>query len=426
MGGMILGTTRRFLIFSVMAAGLAIGAQAKAMINSCPEAEAGANPGTLTVQTPAFRYTVTNFDPSWFDTDHPENAPTLFLLTIAPELKPLAGKLRLRVQIVADTSLGKNVDPLIGFDRVSAPLDETKIGVTMRSNDVFELDWIGGTNFQNSRLYDLILEKRVAPEMNLIFKFNLSCEDDPTAFYSAATAPIKIGAEREGRLRYVKMIQAVYPGTKITNPVPVPIYTVTPIFKVASELFNTKVYDYPPDQARIEIFLYELPPGTNPRDAMDGLEFAKFGLFNTPTQSIETPTPYPPNLPRLEPGMTYIWRARAILRGPTSDYLYSDPLYFKVDERLEGGSSTPASEISDIKTLEQQIKYGDDYSKRVMAALKIILGDNFEIFDLSRAGKIPAKGQIRLNGHPYSLEELERLAREFHQSRHSVTRLRFQ
>jgi hypothetical protein len=153
---------------------------------------------------------------------------------------------------------------------------------------------------------------------------------------------------------------------------------------------------------------------------MDGLEFAKFGIFG------ESPTPYPANQPQLQPGMTYVWRARAVLRGPTSDYLYSDPLYFKVDERLEGGSSIPRSELSELTTVEQQIKYGDDYSKRVMAALKIILGDNFEIFDLSRAGKIPAKGQIRLNGHPYSLEELERLAREFHQSRHSVTRLRFQ
>ncbi len=413
-------------------AGLAVNAKARAMINSCPEAKASPNPGTLLVQTPALRYTVTNFDPSWFDTDNPENAPTLFLLTIAPELKPLAGKLRLRVQIVADTSLGRNLNPLIGFDRISAPLDETKIGVTLRSNDVFELSWIGGLNFQNSALYDLILEKRVAPEMNLIFKFNLTCEDDPNSFYSVATAPIQILDPNDldnkgiGRLRQVKMIQAVYPGTKITNQTPVAIYTVTPIFKVASELFNTKVYEYPPGEARIEIFLWELPTGTNPRDVMDGLEFAKFGLFNTPAQSIETPTPYPPNLPRLEPGMTYVWRARAVLRGPTSDYLYSDPLYFKVDERLEGGSSVPASEISDIKSLEQQIKYGDDYSKRVMAALKIILGDNFEIFDLSRAGKIPAKGQIRLNGHPYSLEELERLAREFHQSRHSVTRLRFQ
>jgi len=97
-----------------------------------------------------------------------------------------------------------------------------------------------------------------------------------------------------------------------------------------------------------------------------------------------------------------------------------------VDERLNGGSSIPAPEVGDIRTLAEQIKYGDDYGKRVMAALKIILGDNFEIFDQSRNGKIPAKGQIRLNGHPYTLEELERLARDFHQARLSVTRLRFQ
>lgn len=396
------------------------------MVNTCPEAEALANPGTLSVQTPALEYTVTNFDPSWFDTDHPQNAPTLFLLTIAPELKGLAGKLRLRVQIVADTAMGREGhDPgsaLIGFDRVSGPLGESNIGTTLRSNEVFELPWSpGGTNFQNSRLYDLILERRVAPEMNLIFKFNLTCESNSgAALADAQTRPIMITGSKEGRLRYVKMIQALYPGTRITNPNPVPLYTVMPIFKVASELFNTKVYEYPPDQPKIEVFLYELPTGTNPKDAMDGLEFAKFGIFG------ESPTPYPPNQPQLQPGMTYVWRARAVLRGPTSDYLYSDPLYFKVDERLEGGSSIPRSELSELTTVEQQIKYGDDYSKRVMAALKIILGDNFEIFDLSRAGKIPAKGQIRLNGHPYSLEELERLAREFHQSRHSVTRLRFQ
>jgi hypothetical protein len=123
-----------------------------------------------------------------------------------------------------------------------------------------------------------------------------------------------------------------------------------------------------------------------------------------------------------------VWRARAVLRGPTTSYLYSNALYFKVDPRLEGGSGAemPASELTDLRTFEQQIKFGDDYAKRVLAALKIILGENFEVFDLSRAGKLPAKGQIRLNGHPYTLEELERLAREFHQSKHSPTRLRFQ
>lgn len=423
-----MGSIKKYLFRSALAVGL-LGftgtAYARMMINTCPEAEASSHPGLLTVQTPALKYTVTNFDPSWFDTDHPQNGPTLFLLTINESLKPLAGSLRLRVQILADTSMGRNKNPsgLISFDRISAPLTEGQIGMTMRSNEVFELPWAsGGINFQNSELYTLILEKRVAPEMNLIFRFNLTCETNVTkeTFAEAQTAPIRIEGSDDGRLRYVKVIQALYPGTRIANPIPVPLYTITPIFKVASELFNSAVYDYPPGEPRIEIFLYELPTGTNPKDALDGMEFAKFGIFE------ESPTAYPSNQPRLQPGMTYVWRARALLRGPTSDYLFSDPLYFKVDERLEGGSSIPPSELTDLTTLEGQIKYGDDYSKRVMAALKIILGDNFEIFDLSRAGKIPAKGQIRLNGHPYSLEELERLAREFHQSRHSVTRLRFQ
>jgi len=282
---------------------------------------------------------------------------------------------------------------------------------------VFDLTWeAGGTTFTKSPLYDIILDKRAAPEMNLTFKFNLTCEDNGSIRSQIAT--IHLGDT--GRLRYVKMIQALYPGTRISSPVPVPIYTVTPIFQVSSELFNSTQFDYPPDQPKIEIFLYEVPVGTNPKDALDGMEYAKFGLFN------QSPAAYPAGLPLLQPGMSYVWRARAVLRGPTTDYLYSEPLYFKVDERLEGGSSIPSPEVSDIRTLEEQIKYGDDYGKRVMAALKIILGDNFEIFDLSRNGKIPARGQIRLNGHPYSLEELERLARDFHQSRLSVTRLRFQ
>lgn len=391
-------------------------AEARRFANSCPEVTGGA--GDLVVQTPVLKYTVTNFDPSWFDTDHPEKAPTLFTLYINPVFRKYPNALRLRVEVLADTSLGR--DPgsaIVAFDRTTLPLDTTDIGIVIPSQKVFDLDWeTGGLSFTKSELYNVILQKRAAPEMNLTFRFNLTCEDQQAA--RAQMATIQLGDE--GRLRYVKMIQALYPGTGMSSPAPVPIYTVTPIFKVASELFNKNQFDYPPDQPKIEIFLYEVPIGTHPKDALDGLEYAKFGLSNEP------PSAYPPGLPLLQPGVTYVWRARAVLRGPTTDYLYSDPLYFKVDERLEGGSSIPAPEVSDIRTLEEQIKYGDDYGKRVMAALKIILGDNFEIFDLSRNGKIPAKGQIRLNGHPYSLEELERLAREFHQSRHSVTRLRFQ
>jgi hypothetical protein len=402
---------------------MAAQVSARTAFDACPDVNAN-SATNLTVTTPGLKFTVTNFDPSWFDTDHPGNAPTLFYLTLSPGLagKPFSNSLRLHVQVLADTSRGHDKGtPLVAFDRVSAPLDPTSIGVTLTSNTVFDFPWqTGGITFTKSPLYDLILEKRIAPEMNLIFRFSLTCENNPTFAQATATVRVDSLGGHIGRLRYVKMIQALYPGTKISSPNPVPLYTVTPIFKVVSELFNTVEFEYPPDQPRIEVFVYELPAGTSPKDALDGLEFAKFGIYK------DSPTAYPAGLPLLEPGMTYVWRARAILRGPTSDYLYSDPLYFKVDERLEGGSSRPASEISDLRTLEDQIKYGDDYTKRVMAALKIILSDNFEIFDLSRAGKVPAKGQIRLNGHPYSLEELERLAREFHQSRHSVTRLRFQ
>ncbi len=395
-------------------------ASARSLINSCPSADAN-TPGNLVVETPALQYTVTNFDPSWFDTDHPENSPTLFTLKINKSFlqEPFANQLRLRVQIRADTSMGR--DPgsaIVAFDRITTALDATKIGTVLRSQDVFALTYTsGGVDFKDSPLFDIIAEKHVAPEMNLTFRFNLTCETNDVVA-TANSLPIQFGSE--GRLRYVKMIQALYPGTQITNPTPVPVYTVTPIFKIASELFNSNEFDYPPGESKIEIFLYELPPGVLPSDAMDGIEYAKFGVNN------ESPIAYPPNQPHLQPGVKYIWRARALLRGPTSDYLYSNPLYFKVDERLEGGSSVPPSELTDLKSIEEQVKFGDDYSKRVMAALKIILGDNFEIFDLSRAGKIPAKGQIRLNGHPYSLEELESLAREFHQSRHSLTRLRFQ
>jgi hypothetical protein len=397
-------------------AALSQAAEARSFANICPEVTG--NGTDLLVQTPTLHYTVTNFDPSWFDTDHPESAPTLFTLFINPQFRKYAKALRLRVEVLADTSMGRNPSSaIVAFDRTTLSLDSIDIGRTIPSQQVFELPWeAGGVTFANSPLYDVILDKRAAPEMNLTFRFNLTCEDNPVT--RAQFATISLGDV--GKLRYVKMIQALYPGTSVTNRVPVPIYTVSPIFKVASELFNKVQFDYPPDQPKIEIYVYEVPTGANPKDALDGLEYAKFGLFN------ESPSAYPAGLPLLQPGMAYVWRARAVLRGPTTDYLYSEPLYFKVDERLDGKSSLPSPDVADIRTLEEQIKYGDDYGKRVMAALKIILGENFEIFDLSRNGKIPAKGQIRLNGHPYSLEELERLAREFHQSRHSVTRLRFQ
>lgn len=403
-------------------------AEARRAINSCADLTAEArNPGNarLMVNMTTLQHTVTNFDPSWFDMENPEKAPTLFFLTMnLPD--SVANKVRLKMLVAADTTLGRNpsAPKVVALDRISVPLSGDLFNKPLRSNDVFEFTWEAGqgTSFQESDLFDVVAEKRQAPEMNLHFSFAITCEDQQALLAATAVVSVTDLGGAIGRLRYVRSIQALYPGTPITSFKPVSVYTITPIFKVASELFNSKEFEYPPGEPKIEIFIFELLDGESPKDAVEGLEFAKFGLFE------ESPTAYPSNQPRLQPGRTYVWRARAILRGPTTDYLYSNPLYFKVDPRLDGGSSgeMPASELNDMRAIEQQIKFGDDYAKRVMAALKIILGENFEIFDLSRAGKVPAKGSIRLNGHPYTLEELERLAREFHQSKHSITRLRFQ
>ena len=424
--GLIRRLLRGWIAPALLALALPRTADARRAANSCADiSERSVIQNYLQVSMTTLQHTVTNFDPSWFDMDNPERAPTLFFLTLnRPD--SLAGRVRLKMLVSADTTLGRDpsAPKVVALDRMSLPLGSEVFNKPLRSNDVFEFTWEAGygTGFQESDMFDVVAQKRQAPEMNLYFNFAVTCEDNQNLFTATVTVPVTDFGGSIGRLRYVRQIQALYPGTPITSYKSASIYTINPIFKVASELFNSREYEYPPGEPKIEIFIYELMDGENPQDAMDGLEFAKFGLTE------ETPSAYPAGLPRLEPGRTYVWRARAVLRGPTTDYLYSNALFFKVDPRLEGGSSKdmPASEVTDLRTFEQQIKFGDDYAKRVLAALKIILGENFEVFDLSRAGKLPAKGQIRLNGHPYTLEELERLAREFHQSKHNLTRLRFQ
>ncbi len=412
-----------FLLITVFMSNI----EARALMNECPEVTTQS--GTyLIVNSPVLQYTVTSFDPAWFSTEDAQKAPTLFTVAFTSSLSalPIAPKLRLRLLIQADTSRGKSAPSewLSAFDRQSAYLTAAQLQMVMRSNDVFGLDFEGsGIAFDQSELYNAVVKLGRTPEMNLHFKFALTCEDSNNPvntkdFYLQVIDPEK---PLIGKLRFVKTVQAIYPGSQIQNAKPASIYTLNPIFKIASELFNNLEFQYPDGEPKMEIFLYELGEGQVAQDAMDGIEYAKFPLFGE-----SAPVPYPPNLPMLMPGKTYVWRARARLRGPATEYLYSNALYFKVDERLSGNSSYPYPEISDTKSLEFQIKYADDYAKRVMAALKIILGENFEAFDLTRANKIPVKGQIRLNGHPYSIEELERLAKEFQLSKHSVSRLRLQ
>ncbi len=410
-------------VFVCLALSLAGPAQARRAVNSCTDPTTFNN-ASMAVSMPVLEYTVTTFDPNWFDTDLSANAPTLFTLLIPSSLDTLIGRLRLRVRIEVDTSLGRNPGTaMVAMDQISNLLTPAQVGFPLTSNQVFSLTYQTGISFKQSPFYALVEQNHQVPEMNLRFIFELACEDGGVAAWTSGTIKLTtLGLNgKDTKLRYVHTVQALSPGTDLANPRPVSIYTLTPVFQIASELYNNQEFIYAPGEDKMQIFLYQLDAGQSPTDAMQGMEFAKFPVPN------QYPVAYPAGLPRLTPGKTYVWRARALLRGPDAEYRYSNALYFTVDPLLDGGGSPqPPSILTDLKAFEQQVKYGDDYVKRVMAALKIILGENYEVFDLSRANKIPAKGQIRLNGRPYSLEELERLAREFHQSHHSVTRLRFQ
>ena len=371
---------------------------------------------SINVVAPLLQYTITSFDPNWFNTDPTQQGSPLFTITIAQALKPYADRLRLRVHVKADVIGGNSVEV---FDRTTKlPFDSTKIWAPLTSGEVFALSYDDNASpnvkFENSELYNLVTQTHEVPPLNLHIDFSLLCSGAPIT-ETGVTLTFST------KLRYVNTLQALSPGTDVGNARAVPIYTLSPLFQIVSDLFDTMQFTHPENDPNMEIFIYQLENGQVPKDALNGTEFARFPVNTTGGVT------YPPNLPVLVPGKNYVWRVRGILRGTTNEYIYSNTLYFLVDPRLAGGSEQTSPEIlSNPKAFAQEVRFGDDYVKRVLAALKLILGENYDMLALSHIDKIPAKGQIRLNGHPYSLEELERLAQEFHQSHHSLTRLRFQ
>src|SRR3954469_23295495 len=104
--GVTLGIARNFLLLCACFALTAGGATARTLADACPDVskDRDAIISSMTVTTPGLQYTVTNFDPSWFDTDRQATAPTLFFLTLSPALagQPYSDKLRLHMQIMAD------------------------------------------------------------------------------------------------------------------------------------------------------------------------------------------------------------------------------------------------------------------------------------------------------------------------------------
>lgn len=397
----------------------------RADITACSDLiQTGASP--MLVQAPLLRYTITSFDPNWFNPNGSQQGAPLFTLRIASQLLPYADRLSLRVHVSADTALGSGgplSNPIEVFDQTTLPLNEGLVGVPLTSGQVFGLDYQagGGTDFRNSDLYAMTVERREVPQMNLRLEFSLFCSGAPVAENG-----VNVRFETTAKVRYVRTVRALSPGTDVGSARPATIFTLSPVFQISSDLFNDKTFEYAPGESRLEVFLYELEEGQDPKDAFRGLEFARF-------PADQFPAVYPAHLPGMQPGRRYAWRVRALLRGPESRYSYSNGLYFLVDPRLDNSSGDPTNASSGILSapadIPQQTRYGDDYPARVLAALKVILGPNYDVVTgPAGAGKdkMPAQGLIRLNGQPYSLEELEKLAKRFGAGRHRVTKVKFE
>ena len=377
------------------------------------------NTHPLRVNAPILQYTIAAFDPNWFNSNSSQQGAPLFTASLSPALTAYASRLALHVYVWMDTGVGQSGGhvPVVVFDRTTDSLNAALIGRSLTSNEIFALPFLpGGVNFDaGSPLYDLIVQQHQVPQMNVHIELSLLCGGAPVT-----EGGVAVGFKSNTQLRYVRTVQALSPGTDVANSKPVSIYTLNPLFQIVSDLFNDQDFKYPSDEPKMEVFMYEVRDGKNPQEVFKGMEFAKFAVD-------QQPMPYPVDLPPLGPGKVYAWRVRALLRGPESEYKYSNALYFKVDPRLDGGAGeTPQGGLSEHKEFPQQVRYGEDYTKRVMASLKVILGPAFDALSLSHTDKIPAQGQIRINGSPCTLEDLERMAREFNKGRHTLTRLSFQ
>jgi hypothetical protein len=392
----------------------------RADIMACSDAiqTAGA---ALTVQAPLLRYTITAFNPNWFDPHASRQGPPLFTLRISPQLMPYADRLTLRVHVSADTALGGSggsfASVLQVFDRTTEPLGASRVGVPLTSGEVFGLDFQAGTgtDFRGSDLYAQVAEKREVPPMNLRLEFSLFCSGAPVAENG-----VNVAFGPTAKVRTVRTVRALSPGADVAASRAPSVFTLFPLFRISSELYDAKTFEYAPEESRLEVFVYEVDEGQSPQDAFRGLEFARFPADRFPAI-------YPADQPGLVPGRVYAWRARALLRGPESRYSYSNGLQFRVDPALANAAGeAPPAALSEPPVLPGQVRYGETYSRRVLAALKIILGPGYDAVLGARRDQVPAQGLIRLNGRPYSLEELEALARQFAGGSQRVTRIRFE
>ncbi len=414
--------------------------------STCTELDSLKKIGVPAVQFFAkpFEHTVTNISPGWFNLENvaSASAPVFFQIQINPSLRARAanGQLHLGVYIVADPINNRLTDQTYVMVDELYRVEEQHVGGLITSGEVFNMDKASdGQSSTEAQLEELLaVGGGKAPSMDLKTQLKLTCD------HTTVTAWEKLRIEAEGagtfdvnkpaNLRNVENIKALSPGSRTSSRSPAEIYEFAPTFIITSDLYGEE-FDYGPDP-KFTLFIYEVVPGERSVEALSGVELLSFDVFGKEGKGNSSiPAPYPSYAPLLEAGKTYVWRVRANLRGPSVDYMYSNALQFKVSTLLGGGdaglerpglATDVPNFVSEKKHIDGFLSSTDDYNKRLMAALKIILGENYDIFVSSLGDKAPIKGHIRWNGQPFSLEQIEKLAKEFLKDKHTLTRLHFQ
>jgi hypothetical protein len=384
----------------------------------CPEFKASSKPLTVISKPfPEQGLTLTNFNLGWLE----NGGSNFFEIYVDPGLADVAeqGRLWLAIDLIG-TVIGGNQE-FVTLKKDKFPLERQHVGRVVQSNELFGISSIGqGYNYD---FLDELSDKngKLLPT-RLSAEFVITCDSKYTN-----TSQNDWEIEDFGRIDgsfggtidpTIQNIAAISPGVK--NPqAAVDILDQLPIFHFNSRLASSGI-KYKTGDVKFAIYLVELRDGES---AMDIIENASVPLLAIREGEPATSAPYPLDKPPLKPGATYGWKIGMRLRGLVDRWVYSDPLFFRV---VDNSSNLITRDVFPAnKEVEGFVAVGDNYSKRLLAALKIILEDNYHVFIATLGDKAPIKGQIRWNGQPYSLEQLEKLARSFVKKNHTLTRMRF-
>ncbi len=356
--------------------------------------------------------TVTNFSFDWFES----GGVSFFSVYIDPALLQAAQANQLKLGVlITGKPKGSSQAPSVLVDALyQVPPQNT--GVWTSSEEVFDFPQVGSGTYVSSTTLEAFQDNsgKTVP-ISLEAKLKLTCVDGYTSqnWQEILDEEISFNGNIDPN---IQNIDALSPGASSPQN-PGIISEEYPNFYFNSSLVSSDIH-YATGEVKFIIYLTEILEGESPYDAINNSSIPFITIREGEPAAAAT---YPLSKPPLKEGALYGWRIAMRLRGPQDKWIYSYPLFFRY---VNNPTITTEDPFDPLKQVENFVSVGDDYNKRLFAALKIILEDNYEIFVASIGNRIPVKGQIRWNGQPYTLEQLEKLAQSFSRQNNSLTKMR--